>query len=168
MKVLGIDPGLAHTGWAVVQSENPQSFSLLDAGLLKTTPAQTLENRLKSIHTNLTQIIREHQPQTIALEEIFFMKAANSILGTSQARGVILLTAAQSGTTLSEYNPRHVKTALTGNGRAKKNQMQKMIQLLLKLSAPPQPDDVADAMAIALCHLRSTRYQKLRVVSCES
>ncbi|MBI4057620.1 MAG: crossover junction endodeoxyribonuclease RuvC [Elusimicrobia bacterium] len=162
MKVLGIDPGLAQTGWAVVeQGQDTQSFTLRGAGLIKTTPGESLPQRLQRIQSTLTQVLKEHAPQSVAIEEIFFLKAAKSILGTSQARGVILVATTQSGVPLSEYNPRQVKIVLTGNGQAKKNQMQKMIQMLLKLHSPPRPDDVADAMAIALCHLRSNRYKKL-------
>ena len=160
MKVLGIDPGVAQTGWAVLET-GPRGgdAGLIASGLLKTYPATELPARLESLHASLRELISTHKPETLAIEELFFMKIARSVAATSYARAVILLAASQHRCPVAEYNPRTVKISLTGNGNALKPQMQKMVQAILKLEKPPQPDDVADAMAIGLCHLKHVRFQ---------
>jgi crossover junction endodeoxyribonuclease RuvC len=161
MRVLGIDPGVAQTGWAVLETgPQPSGSGLVASGLLKTSPRQPLPQRLEFLHSSLGALITEYKPETIAIEELFFMKAARSVAATSYARAVILLAAAQAGSPVAEYNPRAVKTSLTGNGNAPKLQMQRMVQALLNLNRPPKPDDVADAMAIGLCHLKYARFNK--------
>lgn len=163
MVVLGIDPGVSETGWAVLMGES-SAPSLRAAGLIKTTPDLPLPERLKRIFAAVSGIIAEHQPETFAIEEMFFLKAANTIRGTLQARGVILLAAAQAGLPISEYNPRTVKLTLTGSGGADKLQMQKIVQKTLRLAEMLRPDDVADAAAIGLCHMRMGRLKKLKVL----
>lgn len=165
MKILGIDPGVADTGWAVIEQEPPAGdIRLLASGVVRTSPPASLSERLKSIHSELADLLREHRPHALAIEEMFFLKRANTMRATLQARGVILLAAAQAKTTIAEYNPRMVKSTLTGSGTAQKAQMQKMVQRALGLAEPLRPDDTADAAAIALCHLRSSRYKKLQVL----
>jgi len=163
MRVLGVDPGLADTGWAVLESAG-QGPRLAESGLIKTHPASALGNRLGEIHAGLREVIRRLKPDAAAVEEMFFLKAAHSVRASLQARGVVLMTAAQASVPISEYNPRQVKSSLTGSGAADKPQMQKMVQRLLGLERPLRPDDVADAAAIALCHLRSGRLRGLKVL----
>lgn len=164
MLILGVDPGIARTGWALLkQGDGPESVSLVEGGLLKTRPSQPLTERLLFLHCSLVKILEKHRPQTLALEELFFMKAASSVAATSQARGVILLAAALGGCPVAEYNPREVKSCLTGNGNADKPQMQKMVKNILRLPDILMADDTADAMAIALCHLKSVRF-KSRII----
>jgi len=166
MRVLGIDPGVAQTGWAVLEDSTGSGGLLVASGLLRTYPRQSLSRRLRTLHSAAKSLLEQYRPQMVAIEELFFMKAARSVAATSYARAVILLAAAEYSCPVAEYNPRSVKTALTGNGNAPKPQMQRMVQALLSLEEPPRPDDVADAMAIGLCHLRYARFQN-RVASSE-
>jgi crossover junction endodeoxyribonuclease RuvC len=163
MIVLGIDPGVSETGWAVLELAGRAPI-LAASGLIRTMPATALPERLKIIHAAVTALLQEHQPDEVAIEEMFFIKAANTIRATLQARGVILLAAAQAGRSVHEYNPRTVKSALTGSGSADKAQMQKVLQKALNLEALLKPDDVADAAAIALCHARAGRLNKFKVL----
>jgi crossover junction endodeoxyribonuclease RuvC len=160
--ILGVDPGVSETGWAVLTSE--QTPRLVDSGLIKTHPGPALAERLRYIHFELSRILSLHRPEAVAVEEMFFVKVAHTIRNTLQARGVILLAAAQAGKEVFEYNPKTVKLTLTGSGSAEKPQMQAVVQRALSLKAPLTPDDVADAAAIALCHLRSRRFKKLQVL----
>jgi crossover junction endodeoxyribonuclease RuvC len=157
VKVLGIDPGLATTGWGVVQRVSPQSFRVVRYGCLLTPARDPLVARLQSLARSLRELLEAEKPAAVAVEELFFSKNSNSAAGVGHARGVILLTLADAGLPVYEYNPRSVKIALTGFGGAEKDQMQKMVQRLLSLSAVPRPDDAADALAIALCHLNTHR-----------
>lgn len=163
MIVLGIDPGVSETGWAVLEA-GPATPVLAASGLIRTGPQAPLPRRLESIYSAVRAIIEEHAPDEVAVEEMFFVKAAHTIRATLQARGVILLCAAQAGRPVHEYNPRMVKSALTGSGSADKAQMQKVLQKALGLEALLKPDDVADAAAIALCHARCRRLNKFKVL----
>jgi len=163
-RVLGIDPGVSETGWAVLESEGGSPARLIDAGLVKTHPTTDLPERLRLIHASLSAVLSEYQPAAVAIEEMFFIKVANTIRATLQARGVVLLAAAQAGKPVSEYNPRTVKASLTGSGSADKAQMQSIVQKALGLKERLRPDDVADAAAIALCHIRSMRHKGLKVL----
>ena len=162
--VLGIDPGVSETGWAVLSGPDASKPRLAASGLIKTRPSMRLPERLRLIHSGLAAVIREHAPDAVAVEEMFFLTAAHTVRATLQARGVVLLAAAQAGKTVSEYNPRSVKLAVTGSGSAAKDQMQSVVQKILGLSERLRPDDVADAAAIALCHLRSQRFKSLKVL----
>ncbi len=164
MITLGIDPGVSETGWAVLNGEEASSPKLIASGLIRTFPAQALTERLVYIHNELKLVIREHAPDAIAIEEMFFLKAAHTVRATLQARGVILLAAALAEKPIKEYNPRTVKLTLTGSGTAIKSQMQWAIQRALGLKETLHPADVADAAAIALCHLKSSRNSRLKVV----
>ena len=161
--VLGVDPGVSETGWAVLDNSGP-SPRLAASGLIKTHPGVALSERLNAIHAALERVVQEHRPTSVAVEEMFFAKVANTIRNTLQARGVILLAAAQARLPVSEYNPRTVKLTLTGSGTAQKAQMQTVLQKALGLAERLTPDDVADAAAIALCHVRSRRFKKLQVL----
>ncbi len=162
-KVLGVDPGMHETGWAVLDGA-AASPRLLASGCIRTLPGRPLPERLKDIHAGLGAVLAEHAPDACAMEEMFFTTIANTVRATLQARGVALLAVAQSGREVHEYNPKTVKLALTGSGRAEKAQMQTMVQKALGLAEKLRPNDVADAAAIALCHLRSGRMKGLHVL----
>lgn len=158
-RVLGIDPGVSETGWAVLEGQR-----LIASGCIRTSPKTPFPKRLREIHDSLEEVLREHRPSEVAIEEMFFTKIANTIRHTLQARGVVVLAATRNGAPLSEYNPKTVKAALTGSGSAPKAQMQKMVQVYLGLAKRLTPDDVADAAAIAICHVRSGRTGGMRVL----
>lgn len=154
MYVLGIDPGLATTGWGVLEND-AGSVSLVECGYISTAAREPAALRLAKIHDALNGIVKKHAPKVAAVEELFFTKNAASIFALGQARGVILLTLHLLGLKIYEYNPRTIKIALTGFGGAEKAQMQEMVKVLLKLDKVPRPDDVADALAAGLCHIHS-------------
>jgi len=151
--VLGIDPGTAITGYGIVcggAKVEPVAYGVI------TTPAGlALPLRLQQIYDELTALISTHHPKTAAVEELFFARNARTALSVGHARGVILLALAQAGLPIYEYTPLQVKQAITGYGLAGKEQMQQMVRLLLNLDALPQPDDAADALAVAICHAHS-------------
>ena len=155
-RVLGVDPGLATTGWGIVE-KNGAHLTLHRFGAILTPARSPLPQRLCRIRQELQRVIEDFQPAVLAIEELYFAKFAVSIAATAQARGAILLTAAEAGLEVVEYNPRAVKMAMTGFGSASKEQMQTMVQRFFHLAELPRPDDAADAMAIALCHLQTHR-----------
>ncbi|OIO09971.1 MAG: crossover junction endodeoxyribonuclease RuvC [Elusimicrobia bacterium CG1_02_63_36] len=163
-RVLGIDPGVSETGWAVLEGDPPRGVRLVASGCIRTSPRTPFPRRLREIHDLLSAVLSEHAPAEIAIEEMFFAKAAHTIRRTLQARGVALLAATRDGALLREYNPKQVKLSLTGSGSAPKAQMQKMVQSALGLASRLTPDDVADAAAIALCHLRAGRAGRMKVL----
>lgn len=146
MRILGVDPGLARLGWSLL---NGSSVSF---GCLETKANTSLADRLLQLHKALTELLVEHDPEVLALETLFFVKNAKTLAQVGHARGVILLVAAQGKIPVFEYAPRQIKMALTGYGAAEKPQMQMMTKRLLNLTELPQPDDAADACAVALCH----------------
>ena len=157
MIILGVDPGLSLTGWGLVKSSGPDNVSMLSYGCIKTKPSQSLTERLKTIHTTIVNLIREHHPDEMAIEELFFSKEARTIASVGQARGAVLVAAGVENVPVYEYNPRHIKMAMTGYGSADKFQMQRMVKTILRLSEIPQPDDAADALAMAVCHINTRR-----------
>jgi crossover junction endodeoxyribonuclease RuvC len=160
MRVIGIDPGIAITGWGVVEGEG-NDLSLVAAGVI-TTPAGTpLPKRLQAIYCELTGLIERWQPESAAVEELFFSKNAKTALAVGHGRGVALLALANANLSIMEYKPLEVKQAITGYGGADKGQMQQMVKLLLSLQDIPKPDDAADALAVAICHLHSARLRLL-------
>jgi crossover junction endodeoxyribonuclease RuvC len=154
--VLGIDPGLATTGWGIVEKKDSRLI-LHNFGVILTTAGLPLPHRLLHISKTLAGIVQTYRPTLIAIEELYFAKFAVSIAATAQARGAILLCAADAGLPVIEYNPRTVKMSMTGFGSASKIQIQSMVQRFFGLKEPPRPDDAADAMAIALCHLQTNQ-----------
>ena len=164
MITLGIDPGVSETGWAVLNGENAVTPRLVASGLIRTFPAQALTERLVQIHNEVKRVIDQHSPDAVAIEEMFFLKAAHTVRATLQARGVIMLAAALANKQVKEYNPRTVKLTLTGSGTAIKSQMQWAVQRALNLKEILHPADVADAAAIALCHHKSSRNSRLKVI----
>ncbi len=160
MRVLGIDPGTATTGYGVVE-ETEEGLRALDYGVVTTPPDLPLPQRLQAIYGELRRLVRQWQPDAAAVEELYFNVNVRTAMSVGQARGVALLAMADEGLTVAEYGPGEVKQALTGYGGAEKRQMQEMVRMLLGLPAVPHPDDAADALAVAICHLHSARLQAL-------
>ena len=154
MKALGIDPGTATTGFGILESDGDR-VKVVDYGCIKTSSKLSSNVRLQQIYSNMKKIISKFKPESIAVEKLFFGVNTKTAMAVGQARGVILLAASQANVRIAEYTPLEVKMALTGYGRADKHQMQQMVKRLLKLDVIPKPDDAADALAIALCHLNS-------------
>ena len=162
MLVLGIDPGIACTGFGLLE-ECAQKYCMLDYGCIVTDKNQNPEERLKELYQEIFTLIQKSQPNYVAVEKLFFSKNTRTAMLVSQARGVILLAAAETKVKVAEYTPLEVKMSLTGWGRADKRQIQEMVRILLKLKKIPRPDDAADALAIAICHLNSYRMKALEV-----
>ena len=155
MRILGLDPGIATVGFGIVDTEKNRQ-RLVACGVI-TTPAHTpLTQRLDQIYTDLEELIRTYQPEVMSVEELFFNTNITTGISVAQGRGVILLCAFRSGLRIYEYTPLQVKQAVVGYGRAEKKQVMDMVRRILGLSAPPKPDDAADAVALALCHARSS------------
>ena len=161
MRILGIDPGIAIVGYGVVDKEgNRYKTVAYDA---VTTKAHTpLEERLEIVYNGIVELIKEYRPDAMSIEELFFNNNAKTALTVGQARGVIILAAVQNHVPIYEYTPLQVKQALTGYGRASKTQIQQMMKSMLGLSEIPKPDDVADALAIAVCHGNSIRFNSIK------
>ena len=151
MIVLGIDPGLANTGYGVVTRRGGR-LAALDGGVIETPPAMRLESRLAALHEGMRDLLAEHRPDAVALEALYFGRNARSAFAVGQARGVVLLAAGVAGVTCADYTPQQVKGAVCGNGRAAKDQVGRMVQALLSLPEVPTPDHAADALAVAICH----------------
>jgi crossover junction endodeoxyribonuclease RuvC len=155
-KVLGIDPGLDRTGWAVVENNGPAGLVLAACGLIHTEPGAPLPQRLNIIYDEIKKVAEVFAPQAAAMEEMFFLKRATTMSHTIQTRGVIILALHQAGLGITAYPPKRVKMTVCGSGAADKKQVQRMVQLTLRLKEAPKPDDVADAAAIAICHLKTS------------
>jgi crossover junction endodeoxyribonuclease RuvC len=152
--VLGIDPGTARTGYGVVTGSGP-SLRALDHGCFETIDDRPLGARLLLIHEALVDLIETHRPEAMGIERLFFNRNVQTAFAVGQARGVALLAAAQHALPVFEYGPHEVKVAVTGYGRASKEQVQRMVQLLLGMTELPRPDDAADALAVAVCTLHA-------------
>jgi crossover junction endodeoxyribonuclease RuvC len=149
--VLGIDPGVANTGYGVVAQQRGRLFAL-DGGVVETSAALDAPRRLRAIHDRIAELIEEYRPDALALEDVYFGQNARSAFAVGQARGVVMLAAGQHNIPCRSYTPQQVKGAVCGNGRAAKDQVQRMVQTLLALPDLPRPDHAADALAIAICH----------------
>ena len=155
MRILGLDPGIATVGFGIVDTEKNRQ-KLVNCGVI-TTPAHTpLTSRLDQIYTDLEELIEIYQPDAMAVEELFFNTNITTGISVAQGRGVVLLCAFRAGVSIYEYTPLQVKQAVVGYGRAEKKQVQEMVKRILSLSEVPKPDDAADAVALALCHARSS------------
>jgi crossover junction endodeoxyribonuclease RuvC len=154
--IIGIDPGLARVGYGVIAVSNRQPEPLC-YGCIESGKEQDTSERLLHIYTEVSFLLEKYPPAQIAVEKLFFTKNITSAMSVSEARGVILLLAGQQKIPVTEYTPNQVKQAITGSGRADKRQMQEMIMRLLHLPELPRPDDAADALAIALCHIHIMR-----------
>jgi crossover junction endodeoxyribonuclease RuvC len=148
--ILGIDPGTAALGYGIVE-RNGGRLRAIDYGCLETSPDLPMPERLLAIHGLVDDLIALHQPAIVAVERLFFSKNAQTAMGVGQARGVVLLAAAQHGAPVQEATPNEVKSAIAGYGAADKGQVQRMVQLVLGMTELPRPDDAADALAIAVC-----------------
>ncbi len=154
MRVLGIDPGLAIVGWGVIDYQNVR-FCPIACGSVTTEAGAPTEARLTEIYDGVVQLIEKYRPDAMAIEELFFNTNITTGIRVAEARGIIMLAAAQHGVEIFEYTPLQVKQAVVGYGRAEKKQVIAMVTTLLNLPAPPKPDDTADALAIAICHAHS-------------
>jgi len=161
MLSIGIDPGTAITGYGLVRENEDGSLTAVKYGVILTGADQTMPQRLASLYKQLSDILLLHQPDNGAVEKLFFARNVRTALAVGQARGVVLLALEQAGVQMSEYTPMEVKQSVAGYGGADKNQVQQMVKALLELEEVPQPDDAADALAIAICHLHSARMRGL-------
>jgi len=152
--VLGIDPGSVVTGYGLLAGDGVRNPRYVEAGTITTSKGAPLENRLLTVYEALTRLLTAHQPDEVAIEDVFHAKNARSALALGHARGVALLAAAQAGRPVFAYAPTRIKQAVTGSGRAGKSQVAQVLAMLLGLASPPAPD-AADALAVALCHLNT-------------
>jgi crossover junction endodeoxyribonuclease RuvC len=157
VRVLGIDPGLAATGYGLVD-EAETGYRWVSSGCIRTGPDLPQTRRLEQIFNAILELIRQYRPRSLALEKLFFSRNVRTALQVGEARGIVILAAARSGLELHEYTPLQVKQAVVGYGGAEKGQVQKMIALLLHLPESPAVDDEADALAVAICHLQHRRF----------
>jgi len=160
MRVLGIDPGIARTGWGAIDEVQSSKFKVQSYGCIETSPKKSVEKRLEEIYTEILKLIKKYSPESIAIEELFFNTNAKTAFVVGQARGVILLACSQKNLNLAVYTPLQVKIAVTGYGRAEKAQVGKMIKTILNLKTIPKLDDTTDALAVGLTHLFSRKMRK--------
>lgn len=160
MRIIGIDPGIAITGYGIIDKDG-NTYKPVCYGKITTEAREITPQRLVSLYNNLMDIFDKYKPQCAVVEELFFNKNAKTAMIIGQARGVVILAAANAGLEIYEYTPLQVKQAVVGYGRAEKVQVQQMIKVLLNLKEIPRPDDVSDALAVALCHGNSYTMKKL-------
>ncbi len=158
--VIGIDPGLASTGYGVVSIDGSRSRHVAH-GVITTSPDLPPGKRLKSLFAELTNLLKRFRPDEAAVEEIYFAKNSKTYLSVAQAKGVLLLALAQQNIIVSEYSPLQIKRAVVGNGRAEKPQVQELVRLILGLKETPEPDHAADALAAAICHSHQAQFTRL-------
>ena len=161
MLVLGIDPGTAITGYGFVEENERGDLLSVAYGAITTPAKMPMEERLQQLYEELNALILLHRPQSGAVEKLFFRRNVTTAISVGQARGVILLAMVQNGVRLKEYTPMQIKQAVTGWGGAQKPQVQEMVRALLELEKIPKPDDAADALAVAICHIHSQAYNQL-------
>jgi len=155
MLVIGIDPGTASTGYGLVRENEDGSLTAVDYGVISTPSNLDMPERLHQLFERLHEIILQHHPECGAVEKLFFQRNVRTAISVGQARGVTLLALAQEKLPVGEYTPLEIKQAVVGYGNADKNQVQEMVKAILGLQQAPQPDDAADALAVAICHLHS-------------
>lgn len=158
MRILGIDPGTARLGYGLIDADDV--YTSVDFGVLQTSSSSPMAERLLSLYDHLRALIDRHNPDVMAVEQLFFSRNVTTAIAVGQARGVAMLLAAQSAINVVEYTPAEIKQAISGYGNADKRQIQSLVQMLLELDQIPQPDDAADALAIALCHGQSHAFQE--------
>ncbi|MGQ9887509.1 MAG: crossover junction endodeoxyribonuclease RuvC [Aggregatilineales bacterium] len=161
MLSLGIDPGTATIGYGLVRELPDSSLQAVDFGVITTPAALAMPERLRLIYGHITALIDKHQPDRAGVEELFFARNVTTAIAVAQSRGVILLALTLAGVPLTEYKPNNVKQSISGYGGAPKAQMQEMVRMLLGLETVPQPDDAADALAVAITDLHSARFAHL-------
>ena len=155
MRVLGVDCGTEYTGYGVVEQNGEGELCALAAGAIRLSPREPMPRRLDRIFNQLSELIAVHQPELVAIEDVFYAVNVKSALKLGQVRGVAMLAAAAAGLDVCEYAPLAIKSAVVGYGRAEKSQVQQMVTRLLRLPEIPEPPDAADALAIAICHLHT-------------
>ena len=157
MRILGIDPGTAITGWAIVENglSVKNKIKCVEYGAIRTPAGLDMTLRLKDLYDELIELVDIYKPEQVAIEDLFFFKNQKTVIKVGQARGVIIVAAANSGLEVFSYTPLQVKQAVTGYGRAEKKQIQEMVKLIVGLKEIPKPDDAADAIAVGICHLNS-------------
>lgn len=159
MVILGIDPGIAIVGYGIIKYDGTK-HKVINYGAVKTSSSMELTERLKVIYEELSRIIISYRPDVAAVEELFFNKNVKTALSVGHGRGVALLSVANNGLNVYEYTPLQVKQAVVGYGRADKHQVQSMVKAILSLETVPKPDDVADALAVAICHAHSVQLEQ--------
>ena len=160
MQVLGIDPGVATTGYGLITQLPDGGIQAVQYGVIRTKAGLTLPERLQTLYEELQGILTLHQPLHAAVEKLFFQRNVSTAIAVGEARGICLLALSQAGIAIGEYTPLEVKQAVTGYGAADKHQVQVMVQALLQLESLPRPDDAADALAVAICHIGHLRFQQ--------
>jgi crossover junction endodeoxyribonuclease RuvC len=160
MLILGIDPGTARTGYGIIQNKAGGSIQLVEYGVIQTQADDPMSGRLLEIFYALRELIKKHQLESAAVEKIFFQRNVSTAMSVGQARGVVLLALAEAGLEIEEYTPNDIKLAITGYGSADKGQVQRMVKALLNLETIPKPDDAADALAVAICHLHTRSFNR--------
>lgn len=161
MLSLGIDPGTASIGYGLVQELGDGSLQAVHYGVITTKPDMPMSERLKLIYTDIQALVETYQPDHAGVEELFFARNVTTAITVAQGRGVILLALANAGVPITEYKPNMIKQSVAGYGGAKKPQMQEMVRMLLGLDTVPRPDDAADALAVAITDIHSSRYSSL-------
>lgn len=161
MLVLGIDPGIAITGYGLIESHNRTDYECIDYGVITTKTGLSDADRLNVLYAALTDLIARYDPETSAVEKLFFQKNVKTAIAVGQARGVAMLALAQAHLPVHEYTPNEIKQTVSGYGNADKKQVQLMVQTLLHLDEVPKPDDAADALAVAICHIHHQSFNSL-------
>ncbi|MBK8985043.1 MAG: crossover junction endodeoxyribonuclease RuvC [Chloroflexi bacterium] len=161
MRILGLDPGTATTGYGIIDAAEDGRLTAVSFGAIVTPPDSPMPYRLQQIQQELQQLLDEYQPDTAGIEELFFGRNITTAITVGQARGVLLLTLANAGLSIGEYSPPKIKEAITGYGKADKAQMQMMVRNLLDLEETPRPDDAADGLAVAITHYQYQRHAAL-------
>jgi crossover junction endodeoxyribonuclease RuvC len=159
MLVIGIDPGTARTGYGLVRQDR-DSLRVVNFGVITTSPDDPMPVRLQKLHTQLDEILTLHRPDGAAVEQLFFQTNVKTAISVGQARGVAILALAQAGLEVGEYTPNDVKQAVVGYGGADKHQIQEMVKMMLGMEEIPRPDDAADALAVAICHIHTSQYEQ--------
>jgi crossover junction endodeoxyribonuclease RuvC len=159
MLSIGIDPGTATTGYGLVRQSESGELEVVDYGVVLTSKNDPMPVRLLDLYRQLIEIIDTHQPKAGAVEKLFFQRNVKTAISVGQARGVAILALAQNGLEVDEFTPLEIKQSVVGYGGADKNQVQQMVKIILALDEIPKPDDAADALAVAICHLHNARYQ---------
>jgi crossover junction endodeoxyribonuclease RuvC len=160
VRIMGIDPGIAIVGYGVVEQKGNQ-LKALDYGCIQTPAHTPTATRLKQVYDASCELMSRYRPEVVAIEKLFFNRNVTTAFTVGQARGVVMLAAEEAGAVITEYTPMEVKMAVVGYGGAQKRQVQEMVRMLLNLSAVPRPDDVADALAVAICEGHSSGFHRL-------
>lgn len=159
MRVIGFDPGTASTGYGVIEGQGSRLRHIAH-GVIRSKQTRPMHERLAQIHEAAVKLIETYRPDAVAIERLYFKQNVTTGIQVAQARGVLLLAAAQNNCPVGEFSPTEMKTALTGYGRAEKQQLQEMVKMLLNLDKTPRPDDAADALALAICQIQTGMVQK--------